>query len=75
MHTTLTAVETWDRPAIGPSLASPKSESVGLKFSSNNTLDDLKSRNITFSMSIMEVRLTMVTGKVKSRTYHVVGIR
>ena len=43
----LTAVETCVRPSIGPSLASPKSESFGLKFSSSNTLEALKSRYIT----------------------------
>lgn len=48
----LTAVETCVRPNAGPSLASPKSESFGLKFSSNKTLEALKSRKITYTIII-----------------------
>ena len=40
----LTAVDTCVRSPVGPSLASPKSESLGENSSSNSTFDDLKSR-------------------------------
>jgi len=40
-------VDTCVLSPVGPSFASPKSESFGLKFSSNNTFDALKSRYIT----------------------------
>lgn len=45
----LTDVETWPSPSGGPCLASPKSESFALKFSSSRTLEALKSRNISCS--------------------------
>lgn len=48
VYNSLTAVETWDLSPVGPSLASPKSESFGLKSSSNSTFEVLKSRYITW---------------------------
>ena len=54
----LTAVDTWVWSPVGPSLASPKSESFGLKFSSKSTFEDLKSRYITCPISKMKIGST-----------------
>ena len=56
----LTAVETCVCPSVGPSRARPKSESFGLKFSSNSTFDDLKSQYITFIISTGNNRLAIM---------------
>ena len=64
----LTAVDTCVRSPVGPSLASPKSESFGQNSSSNSTFDDLKSRYITFSFR--ESKMYQFTGEKSNIVQH-----